>query len=273
MEPDPIQELLAEYALGTLDADEQARVERHLAQCADCRRLLAEYQEVAGALPQALAAVSPWRLPSAAKTRLLQSLKADALPSPRSPSRDGTPGAAAAPRPGRPGRAWWRRPQLIGGLAAALLVALSLLWSLQLGAALAQERALRAEYANLVSRQEVVLEVVDSSKTVKRVLRPPGGGSPAYGKLYTRPDLAEVVVMAARLSPPPPGQAYHLWLTSEGQTHLAGVLAVNDQGFGLLVFEADRPGPAYEAAQLTLQAEGATAPAGPPILAWEASSG
>jgi len=121
-----------------------------------------------------------------------------------------------------------------------------------------------------VDKQEVVLEVVDSAKTLKVLLRPPKSGSRSYGKLYTRPDLPHVVVMAARLPQPPPEQSYHLWLTSQGQTQLAGIVAVNKGGFGLLVFDEDHDGPVYEAARLTLQTEGASAPSGDPILLWEA---
>jgi hypothetical protein len=157
--------------------------------------------------------------------------------------------------------------------AAALLVvlALSLLWGVRLSDALDQERAMRASVAAHFSRQqEIVLEVVDAAEATRVILRSPDTDSPAYGKLFTRPDLPHVVAMAARLPIPPQGQTYHLWLTSEGRTFLAGVLPVNDQGFGLLTFDADHDGPVYEAARLTLQAAGAEAPSGETVLAWSA---
>jgi hypothetical protein len=333
---DPVRELVEEYALGTLDADDRAAIERHLATCPDCRRLLDESREAADKLAWALAAASPRRLPADLKTRLLAALETSqaaetpveapaasepaAPPAPRPtvpvqhlvPQDDGPPDDAAqpdggpprntgaqpldtgarpdarpwtdqragvqpsGPLPNRLPRPWWRHPQFVAPLAAAiLLLVFSLAWGIQLSVALAQERALRAEFANLVDQQEAVLEVVDSNQTVKHVLRPPGGITPTspYGKLYTRSDLRHVVAMAARLSQPPAEQAYHLWLTSQGQTHLAGVLAVNAQGFGLLVFDADHAGPVYEAAQLTLQPEGSTAPSGAPILTWQGSTG
>jgi hypothetical protein len=143
-----------------------------------------------------------------------------------------------------------------------------------LSVALARERALRAEFANLVDQQEIVLEVIDSTQTTRRVLLPPEkGASNAYGKLFTRADLPHVVTMAARLPQPPAGQAYHLWVTpTAGQTHLAGVLRVNEQGFGLLVFDADRNGPVYDDVQLSLQPVGSTAPAASPLLIWKASN-
>jgi hypothetical protein len=161
---------------------------------------------------------------------------------------------------------------MFAAAAAVILLALSLLWSIRLSVALARERALRAEFAGLVSQQELVLEVVDSDKTVRHILRSPDSTSRAYGKLYTRSDMPHVVVMAARLQPPPSGQAYHLWLTSGRRTQVAGTLAVNSQGFGLLIFEADRNGPSYESAEITLQPMGSSTPSAPPVLLWEAGA-
>jgi anti-sigma factor RsiW len=289
MDCEQVREQLEAYALGALEPEERDRVARHLAGCPECSRLAAQYAEIAADLPLALAAASPLRPPPELKERLVRSLgvpPAEATaPAPEQPANGApptppptAPGGVARPD-SRDGRAPWRplresrrlRPSVLGALAAVLLLAFSLGWSARLSATLAKERALNAGFRDLVGQQEVVLEVVDSPKTVKAVLRPPQGTtSPAYGKLYTRPDLPNVVVMAAKLTPPPPGQAYHVWLTQQGRTSLAGVLTVNDQGFGLLVFDAGRNGPVYDAARLTLQPEGATAPAAPPVLVWEA---
>ncbi len=283
MNCDQIRELLEAYALGALDADEQSSVEQHLAGCADCRRRAAEYAEVVNALPEALATASPLSPSPALKSRLLQSLEAAPAASSRADTRESQaapfPTRSTAPdeRPGGmarrtpPGRwpSWWR-PRTLAALGIAILLVLALSWGVQLSVALAQERALRAELANLVDQRELVLEVIDSSETVKAFLRPTQSDSASYGKLYTRPDLSHVVAMAARLPQPPAGQAYHLWLTGEGRTQLAGVLKLNDQGFGLLILEADHNGPVYESAQLTLQPEGSATPPAPPILFWEA---
>ncbi len=102
-----------------------------------------------------------------------------------------------------------------------------------------------------------------------RTTRERGPFARSYGKLYTRPDLSDVVAFANRLPEAPKGRAYHLWLTVGGRTKLAGVLTVRD-GFGLVVFKAQRPGPKYGAAVLTLQKPGADAPAGTPVLTWRA---
>jgi hypothetical protein len=92
-------------------------------------------------------------------------------PVPAPPERGELSGSLRIPR----GRRWpvWRRLPMVGALAAVLIVLLALGWSVQLSAALARERALRAEYAQLVSQQqELVIDILDSPKTVKAVLRP-----------------------------------------------------------------------------------------------------
>jgi hypothetical protein len=257
-----VGELVEAYAAGALDDAERERFRAHLAACPRCRADAAAYAEVVSGLPAALAAAAPAQVPAGLRERVLRA------------ALEGRPPTPAARRPGPPWpRAARRGARRAAALAAAVAVALAAGWGVQQGVALARERAqLRAEYAALVGQQETVLEVVDGRNTVRRLLAPPGGGGPGapYGKLYTRPDLPQVVAMAGRLPPPPPGQAYHLWVAPpgpEGPPRLAGVLAFN-QGFGLLVFDAPEPGPAYTAAWITVQAPGAGGPAGPTVLRW-----
>jgi hypothetical protein len=271
---DAITDLLELYAAGALEGEERAQVERHLETCATCRRAAAELLEVVGMLPQALAAAAPVTVPPAVRERLMHAVAQEAAPghgfaaTPMEPRPAPPPAPAALPPP-----AWsWLRLRSLGLAAALIALALALAWGVQLNAALAQERALRAEFARLVNQQqELVIEVIDSNQTQRAVLRSPQAGSTAYGKLFTRPDLPHVVVMAARLPDPPPGQAYHVWLRRDGRMDLAGVLKV-DRGFGVLVFDADRAGPVYQAAQIILQLEGAAQSlGGMPILVWQAS--
>lgn len=270
MSCDEIKPLLEAYALGALDEPDQGMVETHLAECAACRHRLQEYTELVQVLPQAVAAASPLQPPSALKERVLQSVTASQSsassqilePSPLTPPP--RPKAVTPPK-----LSWWR-PRTWAAVATAILLVALTIWSVQLSVALARERALRAEFANLVDQQEVVLEVIDSTKTTRRVLLPPDQeASNAYGKLFTRADLPHVVAMAARLLQPPPGQAYHLWVTSGEMTHLAGLMKINEQGFALLVFDADRDGPEYDSAWLTLQPEGSQTPVESPVLIWQ----
>jgi hypothetical protein len=133
---------------------------------------------------------------------------------------------------------------------------------------------LRTRLAKLEGLQPIVLEVVDSRHTVKRVLLPPDerAESRAYGKVFTRTDLPDVVAMANRLPQPRAGQAYHLWATAAGRTRLVGVMPLDTQGFALLVFRADQRGPRYENVRVLLHRKGARRPSGVPVLAWDAGS-
>jgi hypothetical protein len=249
-----VRERLEAYALGALERDESAAVERHLAACADCRRVAEELAGVAHGLPVALAAASPLRPPTALRERVLA-----AVPGATEPSRD------------RRGLRVSRRA-LVLALAATVLAG-ALAWAAGLQIALARERDRRAELASLIHQQELYFELADSPRTEKLFLRSVGGRfARSYGKVYTRPDLPDVVAFAARLPRADAGRAYHLWLTQDGRVTLAGVLTIRD-GFGVVVFRADAPGPRFDVAELTLQAPGARAPGGVPVLSWrEASS-
>ncbi|MDH3676632.1 MAG: anti-sigma factor [Anaerolineae bacterium] len=288
IECDRIRELLAAYAVGALDPDEQSFVDEHVAGCADCSNLLIEYRDVIATLPEIMADVSPHDLPDTLKTSVLQQLgpasdevlqigqvNKEFMPMPR-PSVDSRSRSSwnQSRVPGKQAtRRGWRIR--IAALGLALLMVLLIGWSVQLQAALARERALRVEFADLVDQQEVVLEVVDSDKTIRRVLLAPeprqDSALPPYGKLFTRSDLTHVVAMVARLPQPQAGEGYHLWLTNNGQTELAGILKINDDGFALLVFDADQNGPVYDTARLTLQPLNSEFPADDTILQWEAA--
>lgn len=257
MNCDEVRDELDASALGALDDDEARAVAAHLAVCPECRRLAEEAAVAAHALLLALANGSPLTPPERLKARVLGAVTGAAVSAPVAQPREagGLRTLTARQR--------WR---WAAGAAAVLIVAVSVGWSVRLSSALDRERATRERIESFYSRQqELVLEVVDSPKTTKQILRPPTGESGAYGKLFTRPDLPDVVVMAARLPAPPDGQTYHLWLTSNGAAIDAGPLAVDDLGFGLVTLNADRPDPRYEAAEVRLQ------PAGTVVLTWSAA--
>lgn len=263
MNCEQIRELLEPYALDALEVEERQIVEQHLATCRECGRLLAEYREVLAHLPDLLAAATPERLSPGVKGQLLEKIRESQAP---------PPGEAAERSPRSQPQPWTRRPkrrlwQLATAISAILLL-LILLWNIQLNVALARERALRMEVADIVGRQELVLEVIDSEQTDRLVLLPPSQTSDAYGKVFSRSDMPHVVAMAARLPRPPAGRAYHLWLSRGTATELAGVMAVDDDGFGMLIHQAEQDGPIYESAILTLQPLGAVKPQGEPLLVW-----
>jgi anti-sigma-K factor RskA len=260
MDCDQVREQLDAFAVGALEPDEQREIERHLEGCPDCREMADRLVTAANLLPLALAAASPVTPPAGLKERVLAAVPAKAPPA-AEPDR-------LERAESRTRRRFWNSRTLAAAAALALLV-VSLVLGVRLSQALDREEAVREQVREVFTQQqELVLEVVDSDKTQRVILRAVSDDSNAYGKLYTRSDLPHVVVMAARLPPPPEGQSYHLWLTKDGKTEPAGVLMLNDQGFGLVTFDADENGPVYDAALLTLQPPGDDAPSGETVLAW-----
>jgi hypothetical protein len=270
-----VQELLEEYELGLLDPEMQAQVEAHLAGCASCRALADAYAETLASLPEALARVSsssyavPERLRDTVMSHVLAS--PSVTPLDRHETTENVATVSVPPQPVAASVRAWVTPHRrlrLALIAASLLLVSLLLWSIQLNVVLARERALRAEFGELVDQQEIVLEVIDSNKTERRVLLPPAGDSRAYGKVFTRSDMPHVVAMAARLTPPDPGESYHLWLTRGDNTFLVGTFRTNDEGFGLILYDDNVDGPQYSRAIVTLQPLGSTTPAEPPVLEW-----
>lgn len=256
-DPHPVRELLEAYALGALEPAERDAVDAHLPTCGACRAELDALADALGEVDFMIASIPAEPPPAPLRQRVLEAVEP----------------AARELSPARPPRLAGLRLRVVSAAAvvALLVLAISLVRVDQLSHSLAQERQQRAELAAIVEDREVVLEVVDSATTVRRVLRATTPDSRSYGKLFTRPDLAHVVAMAARLPQAPEGERYLLWLTLDGRQFLAGAFDVNADGFGQLVLDADRNGPLYESALVTLQAT-SDAAEGQRVLTWPAAT-
>lgn len=268
-----IHDLLEAYVLGALEGDEERTVEQHLSECAECRKLADEYASIAAMLPQALAKSSPLQPSPALKARLLERIEAQQTLTPgRSLSRRGV-WLRTSPRRWAGSRRAWE----FSSLAAMVLLVLLLAWVVGLNRALAHEQGLRAR---LMQQTELIFEVVDSDQSTRLFLRPSKeapllseGALPPYGKLFTRADMPYVVAMTGRLAAPPPGKDYRLWLIGPERTELAGVMNVDANGFGSLVYQADRDGPVFESARLILQDADRADLSGTVVLAWMPEAG
>jgi hypothetical protein len=241
MEHHELRERLEAYSLGALDADEAETVAGHLATCDECRAEMAQLRRVTDALPTALEVTSPLRVHPSVKRRVL----------------------AAIQQPARPRRFGLARWPVAAGVALAMFVG-STVYAVHLQ--IEQRDLAVAVRADTLSQRDQlrVLEVLDSSGTSKRPLRPVDPALPAfhdsYGKLWTRSDDADVVVMVNKLPQPPAGQHYELVVTSRGRSSDAGPLKLDSDGFAMLLFRADRNGPSYQRAVVTLD--------GTPVLQW-----
>jgi hypothetical protein len=241
-----VWEQLEAYALGALEPDEAAKVREHLARCPECTSELATWERVTDELPAALAAASPLRLHRSLQRRIVAGVQQ-------------RPARRLVPRP-------WLLPA-VAVLATVLFIASSL-YALNLRQQLAEGQILRQQSLEKVQTrlsqadQYRVLEVLDSTTTTKRLLRSVNPDHPdAYGKLWTRGDDVDVVVMVNRLPQPGVGEQYMLTLTTaDGRTVTPGQLSVDPDGFAMLLFPADRKGPTYQSAVVSL--------GGIPLVEW-----
>ena len=246
MDHSDLRAQLEAYALGALEPDEGEAVREHVARCAECALELVAFERVADGLPSALAAASPLRIHRSLQRRIVARVQ------------------------GRAGRRLLPVHWLAAAVAvlAIVLFLASSLYALSLRQQLAEGQVLRQQSLEKVQTrlsqpdQYRVLEVLDSTTTTRRLLRSVDPDHPdAYGKLWTRGDDADVVVMVNRLPQPDPGQRYELVLTTvDGRTVSPGQLAVDPDGFAMLLFAADRKGPAYRSAVVSLD--------GKPLVQW-----
>jgi hypothetical protein len=183
-----IEELLAVRALGGLDGDDDAELERALAEhgpaCATCARLSAELEEAAGSLAFALepAAVPEWMEDHVVARALGTGTPLVAV--------GGTAAAPAAPRRAdRPGRTW----RALVGVAAAFGL-LSAGWLLREVTVPEPEETTPA----LAGTQVVTFEGAEGTLAV------------AY-----RPGEAGVYIVGSDLPAPPQGKVYEVWMIQD----------------------------------------------------------
>lgn len=213
----------AAYALGALPPDERATFEARLAEDADLRAEVAEFERLVGELGRLAVSEEP---PAGLRERVLARAAA-ARPVRTAPS------AMAAP-PRRSALPLW-----IGwGLAAAALVLSFGLWNAQV--TLQSERAvLRAEYEralgdlaaadSAIADRDAVLDAIRAGDVRSADLAGVDGGTAA--RVFYDPSGGWFAVLAARLPPTPAGRTYQLWAIAEGAAPVSvGTFDVREGG-------------------------------------------
>jgi anti-sigma-K factor RskA len=188
---------LALYALGSLEGEERTALERHLTECASCRRELELARGDAALL--ALTATGP-QPPARARQRLMAAIAKE----PRVP--------ALVKKPSRGMGAWWG---VMGWAAAAamVLVALGLFrQNSTLGRDLASLEARFSEQGNqLHEANEIVTTLLDPG--AKKVELVAAGSKPQpRGKAIYERRNRNLIFLASNLPMLPPEKVYELWL-------------------------------------------------------------
>jgi anti-sigma-K factor RskA len=239
---------LALHALGVLEGDERAVLERHLEECAACRR---ELEQLRGDMAlMALSTAGPVP-PRRARQRLLEAVA-------REPRR-----AAAPVRSG-----WWTLvPWVAAGALAVGVVAVWLQKSdLQRRIAGLQNQSIQQQ-AELQRAREVVstLTATDAMRvTLVAAKTPPQ----AEGKaIYVR-DRSSLIFLASNFQPLPLQKAYELWLIPTiGAPIPAGVFKPDAHGSATVINPPLPAGVEAKAFAITVEPQsGSSAPTMPILM-------
>ena len=224
-------DLLAAYALGCLEADEHAMVDRHLQDCRKCRQTLVTYEEVSDQLVFGAPAQTP---ANHIKARLMATIK--------TPPKDVT---------------WLRklmvsRPPVFGAAVAAALVLVCVL-----------------VLSNILLWRQLNMERgTDGPDRMRLVwLQASDLSSSAHGAVIVGRQKKRALLIVRDLPPLAPAYQYQLWLIKNGKRTNGGVFSVSEDGRGKLIIEIDQPIVNFDALGITIEPSGGSpGPTGNKVL-------
>jgi anti-sigma-K factor RskA len=249
------------YALNTLEGEDRANLEKHLATCSACRLELEQLRGDGALL--ALSTLGP-RPPQRARQRLLDAFAKEAAPPLSQRARkDGAPGA----REVGSRRSWWG---ILGWAAtAAVIVFAASLWkensALKQSLASASEKAAQStrELDDLRRVAAPLIEPEAQRITVVAVKSPPQ----PQGKAFYLRNRSSLLFVANNMPALPPQKAYELWLIpAQGAPIPAGVFKPDAHGSATVVNPPLPAGAEAKAFAITVENEGGSATPTMPIV-------
>ncbi len=203
---------LEAYALGALDPQTHARVERHLLECDACRRAALQYAIVAHTLPDALSKRTAHVPPASLKRNLMAAVQADQRARAGAPAR--RPRSLTTPSPFAPrGLALPKPRTLLPALAGATfligILITGLIYSqLQMQQTLSDVQTPHAETLDAIAPEVWMLS--------------PDPTSNAYASITNDPVRKMFVIRAFGLPPLSEDKEYVIWTTTGGVTQSVG---------------------------------------------------
>ena len=255
-----VDDLAAPYALGALDPDEFALVDRHIRGCAACERAVDEATAAAGMLPFLVPLQTP---PAATKVELFARVAhsqraaaaasipmhgANAFRTPTLPSSAGlalvgpdtaAAPATAAPQPPLAGRGSW----LATILSLPLLVALigTGFWGVQLRDQLT---------ANQAQLTEMQAELTNFGSGATSYPLQPGGAAPqAEGSIVMGAD-GQRGMLRIDVNTDEGPKTFEMWAMQDNQLVRVADVTVDPSGQGLAKFSLDRPFSEYDSVHI-----------------------
>ncbi len=233
-----VDELAGAFALGALDADEEAALMAHLTTC-DQPHL--EVRDAAGAGLLMAASLDPVTPSPALRDRLMGTID-------RTPQ---APVTTASPPAARRGWLDWLSPRLARPIALAAAVALLVVgvWNVNLQAQLGQRDAALRAVARAISGSEAAFRV-DGDAGRGYVVDTPGAGA---------------ALVVADLRALPADRLYELWLIDAAGTPVA-VGTFTPSGGPVAVVPVERDLTGFAIFAVTVEAERVSAPSTTPVM-------
>lgn len=213
-----VHTLVGAWALDAVDADERARVERHLDACVSCAQEAAELRETVARLADVTVAEPPARLRESVLAQVRRTRQeAPAARQGEAPAPGPVAGSRRGPHRSR------RSPRLRLALGAAALAVAAAFAGVFATWALMQQPAGEGE------RIAAVLEAADAEVAYQEA---EGGGRVT---VITSAALDQGVVVVSDLAAPGPDRSYQVWLVDEAGQVSAGVMDAGDASATMLV--------------------------------------
>jgi anti-sigma-K factor RskA len=242
---------LALYALACLEGNERSTLEKHLVECASCRRELERLRGDAALL--ALSASGP-RPPARAQTRLMDAIA-------KEPRRQKAENRRTRPQ-------WWAA--FGWAAAAAMIVVVAVLWNQNTRLkASAQQWAMLSEQQRLeLDRARRIADTLMAQDAKHVDVVPVGFKSAPQGKvIYSRQNNG-LIFVASNLLPLPSQKAYELWIIPmQGAPIPAGVFKPDAHGGAMVINPPIPVGIEAKAFAITIEpVQGSTTPTMPIVM-------
>ena len=267
------EEQTVPYILGALDAEETASMDKHLANCEECRDRLRQHDDVVATLAYAAPQLD---VPPRVKSLLFARIEAGDSTTSTS-GRIGewarALGDLALGRAARPGLA-------VASAVLAVVIVGGVWFNSRLNEITEDKETLAAQIetvaeneAEMMERQKAQHELIQQAatpgttvKTLSATETAVSAGASAF--VVIEATGMKGILTAIDMPPLTEGKAYQVWLIKDGQVHNTGaVFTVDSTGYGQTDIVLSAPLGEFDAMVITIESEGgSTGPTGESVL-------
>ena len=237
---------LALHALGALQGQERQALEKHLAECAACRRELESLRGNTALLAMSTSGPHP---PARSRQRLLRAVAQE-------------PRRVEAPIP------WWRLPVPIFAMVI-LLAGLAFTWrrTIRLERRIAELESQSLRQQSELQRAREIVSTLTATDAMTVTLVAAKTPPQPQGKVMYVKDRASLIFLASNLPVVPSQKAYELWLIPmKGAPMPAGMFKPDARGSAMVINPPLPAGTEAKAFAITIEAEAGSATPTMPIV-------